>query len=205
MTLVVFDFTHSMSINQFISFQNSVLKLLEDIPTYCKFIILVEDSYILLDTIINRCKKIRYIDNYSKNELFSIASLYNKTNIKEYSNNQLKYILYPYDVLNASTVIELENIEKLVDTILSSIYNANVSNILSISKKLKFNDLEDGYDINIFLNVFHVKILDLLRDNFSDKYFKIAGKFVNLMASFKNPYSNKKNLIEEFLLEIKYI
>lgn len=203
--IVVFDLTTTTTIKQFISFQNSILKLLEDIPIYCKFIILVEDSYVLLDTIINRCKKIRYIDNYSKFELFSFADEYNKLNIKEYSENQLKYILYPGDVLSAPNVMELENIEKLVDTILSSIYNANISNVLSISKKLKFTDQEEGYDINAFLNIFHVKILNLIKNDFNERYFKVFNRFEELLISFKNPYSNKRNLVEEFLLSIKYV
>lgn len=203
--LVVFDLTTNMSMKQFINIQNSILKLLEDSPNYCKFIILVEDKYLLLDTVVNRCKKTRFIDSYSKEELFLLSELYNKTNIKEYSDNQLEYILYPNDVLLAPSKDELERIEKLVDTILSSIYNANISNILSISKKLKFKDQENGYDVNTFLNVFHIKILYELKNNFNNKYFKVSSKFIELISEFKNPYSNKKNLIEEFLLFIKYV
>lgn len=202
--LIVFDLTYDLQYKQFISFQNSILKVLEDPPEYCKFIILSENSSELLNTLISRCY-IKYMNPYSISELYLIADKYNNLNIKDYSDNQLKYITCPSDVIIAPPVKELIEIENLVDTILSSIYNANISNILSISKKLSFSDSESGYNIYLFINIFKNKLNDILKDNFTMKYFNIFNLFLEFESNINKLHRNKINLLEEFLLNIKYI
>lgn len=201
LTLVIFDLTKDMQYKQFLMFQNSILKLLEDTPLYCKFIVLCNDDLTLLNTLINRCNT-RYMESYTDEELYSIAEIYNNNNIKEYSKDQMRYINTPLDVINASSVNEILEVEKLVDTILSSIYNANISNVLSISKKF---DKEEGYSIELFLNIFRIKLTDTLKYDFSYKYFKIYNIFMKLDSSINKPYRNKVNMLEEFLLTIKYV
>lgn len=203
-TIVVFDFTKPMQQKQFVSFENSLLKILEDTPMYCRFILLVENEYVLLDTILNRCR-VQYIQPYSIEDLFDIADICGNYNIKDYSSDQLRYINYPNDVITAPTCEELDKIETLIDTILSSIYNANISNILSITKKLKFNEEGNGYDIDLFMNIFNHKLVGMVVNNSDRKYIDMHNMFSKLLYMCSSPSSNKKNLLEEFLLSIKYM
>lgn len=200
--LIIFDLTSNLQVKQFISFQNSLLKLLEDTPNNCKIIVLAEDDSYLLNTLKNRCY-IRYMLDYSRDQLKLIAESCGNKNILEYTDEQLSYIKYPGDVIHAPDVNSLKKLENLVKTILSSIYNANISNILSISKKLDFS--VDSNDINLFLAIFKLELLNSLKQEFNIKYFNIFHEVMKLDSSVKNPSFNKKNLLEDFLLTLKYI
>lgn len=200
--LIVFDLTSNLKVKQFVSFQNSILKILEDAPYLCKIIVLAEDTSHLLNTVKNRCN-IRYIERYSIDQLRVIARMNDNENILDYTNSQLGYITYPIDAIKAPSTDELLKLENLVRTILSSIYTANISNILSISKKLDFSD--EGYNINLFLTIFRSELVNALKHEFNSKYFDIFKVFIELDRNMGNPSFNKKNLLEDFLLTLKYI
>ena len=200
--LIVFDLTSNLKVKQFVSFQNSILKILEDPPYLCKIIVLTEDTSHLLNTVKNRCN-IRYIEKYSIDQLRAIAKINDNKNILDYTDDQLGYITYPIDAIKAPSTDELLKLENLIRTILSSIYTANISNILSISKKLDFSDV--GYDINLFLTIFKSELVKSLKHEFNSKYFDIFKVFMKLDNNMRNPSFNKKNLLEDFLLTLKYI
>lgn len=203
--IICIDLTTSAYIKQIMSIQNSVLKLIEDLPSNFKLFILVEDESYLLDTILNRCF-IQFLDDYTEKELRLIAKEYNSDNINKYSEKEIQYINSPRDILLNVPVNTINEIENLIDTIFSSIHRANVSNTLSISKKINFEIGESKqYDIDIFLNIFNYKLVEMLKMDYRNDYFLVFKLFNELKRDMAKTAINKHRLFEEFLLNIKYI
>ena len=198
------DLTDNVQFKQMVAAQNSILKFIEDMPSNFRLFILVEDESYLLDTILNRCY-IQPLEPYTKRELNLIAKDYNMTSISEYSDIEFEYINYPRDVLLNIPVTILHDMDNLVDTVLTSIVKANISNTLSIIRKLKFDDNEGIYDINIFMNIFNYKIVNILKSNYDSRYFDVFILLKDLRYNILRSNVNKVQLIEKFLLDIKYI
>ena len=196
-TIVYFDLTRDIQLKQLSTIQNSALKFIEELPSNYKLFILAENESFLLDTILNRCYK-QTIDRYSIDELKLIAT--DNNNLKEYPEDKFRYFNYPAEILNAPKLLELEAIEKVIETIFSSIAKANISNILSISKKIDINR-----DLDLFFNIFNYKLTNKLKFEYSPVYFDIFKLFneVNIKIHQKN--INKTYLFEKFLLELKQI
>ena len=202
-TLVIFDLTKTITEMAAVNLQNASLKFIEDLPENLRVIILVDSEARLLDTVSNRCQHF-YIDKYSKEEILEIAKLYNK-DLSSYTNNELRYLKWPSDIISAPDIIIIKEIELLIDTIFSSIGRANISNTLSISKKINFNNEIGLYDLNLFLNIFDIKLAEKVLYETDKKYAEIFTIF-NLMVYNINGYNNNKRYIfEEFLLDIKDI
>lgn len=202
---VVFDINKKLQLKQLIDRQNSILKLLEEPPINIRIFVLAENESYLLDTLLNRCDIIT-MDPYSTEELKQIAKENNYlTNIDEYSENEFKYISSPSELLAFPTKDQLIAMESLVDTIFSSISKANISNILSISKKINFSDNHELYDLNIFLNIFEIKLLNKIKYEYNIKYLKVFNEFNELKYNINKFNINKINLFENFLLNLKTI
>lgn len=203
--IVAIDLTLPMQYKQNIAIQNSILKFAEETPKNFKLIILANDESSLLNTLLNRCY-IQKLDEYSKRELFLIAKDNNLISYKTYSDKEFEYMKYPIDILLDLSLNMLNSMESLVDTIFSSIGKANISNTLSISKKIDFNgDNNDLYNLNIFMNIFNYKLLNLLKTSYDIKYYDTFKLFNILQRDITKANINKSYLFEKFLLDIKYI
>lgn len=201
---IVFDIDSKLQTKQIINIQNSILKLLEEPPKTAKIFILAENNSYLLGTILNRCHII-YMESYSTEELRAIARENNITNIDSYPDDKFKYISSPAEVLNLPTVEQLDNVEKLIDTVFNSINRANISNTLSISKKINFKDDNELCDLDTFLRVFEIKLLNLIKNEYDAKYLEAFKVLNKLSSDIKGFNVNKVNLFENFLLDLKNI
>ena len=210
-SILYIDLTDNLQYKQIISAQNSLLKFIEDIPSNYRLFILAEDESYLLDTILNRCY-IQKLEQYTNRELKLIAKEYNMKSIMDYSDKEFEYLDYPKDVLLNIPIEIIHDMEDLVDTIFNSIGKANISNTLSIVKRLEFNNVNDNrgdnnglWDINIFLNVFTNICINKLVNNYSKQYFDIFTSLIKLKSDIRKVNVNKVYLFEKFLLDIKQI
>ena len=202
---IVFNIAKNLQLKQSISIQNSILKLLEEPPINIRIFVLAENESYLLDTLLNRCNIIT-MDKYSVSELRQIAIENNfLTTIDEHSDDKLEYISSPIELLTFPTKDQLLKMENLVDTIFSSIHKANISNILSISKKINFSDNYELYDLDIFLNIFEIKLLNKIKYEYDKKYLSAFTELNELKYNISRFNINKINLFENFLLNLKII
>jgi DNA polymerase III delta prime subunit len=203
--VIIFNVGKELQVKQNIAIQNSILKLLEEPPINARIFVLAENESYLLDTLLNRCN-ILTLEPYTADELRQIAKENNfVTTLDEHTDDKLKYISSPAELLVFPTNEKLTQMEKLVDTIFSSICKANISNTLSISKKINFNDDRELYDLNIFLNIFEIKLLDIIKYNYEDKYLVAYNELNELKSNINRFNINKTNLFEKFLLNLKTI
>ena len=203
--VIIFNVGKELQVKQNIAIQNSILKLLEEPPINARIFVLAENESYLLDTLLNRCN-ILTLEPYTADELRQIAKENNfVTTLDEHTDDKLKYISSPAELLVFPTSEKLTQMENLVDTIFSSICKANISNTLSISKKINFNDDRELYDLNIFLNIFEIKLLDIIKYNYEDKYLVAYNELNELKSNINRFNINKTNLFEKFLLNIKTI
>ena len=203
--IIIFNIGKDLQVKQNIAIQNSILKLLEEPPINARIFVLAENESYLLDTLLNRCSIIT-METYSANELRQIAIENNfSTTIDEHSDDKLMYISSPAELLTFPTKDQLQQMENLVDTIFSSICKANISNTLSISRKINFGDNSELYDLNIFLNIFEVKLLNIIKYNYESKYLKAFNELNELKSDINRFNINKLNLFENFLLSLKTI
>lgn len=201
--IVVFDLTRDVIQKMIMNLQNSALKFIEDLPDNLRVFILAENETFVLDTILNR-SYIQQVENYSNEELLEIARINNKS-LDEYGDNELKYLKWPKDILFAPNIKELKSIEILVDTIFTSIGKANISNTLSISKKINFNNEIGLYDLDLFLNIFEQKLVNKIITEGDEKYNQTFTIFNKMVYNINKYGYNKVYIFEEFLLDIKYI
>lgn len=201
--LVVFDLTKSMSVTTAINLQNSALKFIEELPHNIKAIILADSVERTLPTIINRCY-VYHMDNYTQEELLEIARKNNKS-LEGYTDAELRYLRWPLNIKNAPEISVLKEMENLVDTIFTSIGKANISNTLSISKKINFNGEIGLYDLDLFLNIFDVKLAEKVLHENDKKYIETFTLFNFMVYNIYGYNYNKRYIFEEFLLDIKQI
>lgn len=195
-TLVYLDLTKNLQQSRLVAIQNSALKFIEDIPVNYKLFILAENESFVLDTVLNRCHKV-VLNEYTLDELKLIAK--DNTELQEYPEDKFVYFRYPAEILNAPKLQTLTDIEKLIDTIFSSIGKANISNILSISKKI-----ETDY-LSLFFNIFNYKLVNKLKTEYTENYFKTFILFNSVYVNINKHDLNKKYMLEQFLLDLKNI
>lgn len=174
--------------------ENTLLKFLEE-PLKNSFIILItENKYSLINTIVNRCFLIT-LKPYSKECLKSFI-----TNT-EYTDEILGICETPGDVIT----LQNYDISALFDfciKIFDKIHIASYANTLSISDKIAFKSEKDKYDVNIFwrilLKVSYVRVVNNLPN--SIKQYELTNKFFNRLV-IRN--IDKKYLLEQYLINLK--
>lgn len=201
--VVVFDLTKDIAQKTTVNLQNSALKFIEELPDNLRVFILAENETFVLDTVLNR-SYVQQIDNYSKEELLEIARVNNKS-LEDYSEEEIDYLKWPADVIMAPGKNELSSMESLIDTIFTSIGKANISNTLTIAKKISFNNEIGLYDLRLFLNIFEHKLVRKIVTEGDNKYHRTFTIFNNMVYNINRYNNNKVYIFEEFLLDIKQV
>ena len=121
-----------------------LLKLLEEPVSSCYVGLLVRNESSLINTISNRVIKYT-IPSLSIEELKSINN-----NIKDEYFNTILVTKGDIERINTDN-IDLDKIEKLVNTIIEKLYLASYQNTLTIADKLNYKDTYDKLDLLFFL------------------------------------------------------
>ena len=177
--------------------QNVLLKFIEE-PLKNSYIILItENIYNLLPTIVNRCVIFNFC-NYARNDLFKFAEKYNmdKDDIIDICNTPGKIIEYQY--------INFEELFSLCDKIADKIFIAPFYNTLTIANKLNLNkDDNDKIDIRLFIDCLSLTIYKKYLENNNKKLldlYKVAINYKNNFCKYKK--LNQENLFLNFITNI---
>ena len=167
--------------------QNVILKFLEEPPVFA-LILLTNSNGLLLDTIINRCYKVR-LEKYTKYQLESFVESKVNELVLDISETPGELL----SMLNSN----FDSMLDFANKIFNHIKTANLSNCLTICNKLYFDKVEDD---KFFVDDF-CKILLYISKNISFDIYRLTNQLYNDLII---PHINKKSLFEKYLIELKY-
>lgn len=169
--------------------QNTILKFLEE-PCSNAFILVLNSNGLLLDTIQNRCFRLK-LGIYSRRMLETFAL--------GFENDQLilDVARTPGQVIDYMNE-DFKGMYEFAQLLFKHIRTANFSNCLTISNKISFNGEDDKskYSINTFSRI--LLYLSTTLDTVTYKYTNI------LLNDLQIPKINKRLIFESFLLNLKY-
>lgn len=169
-----------------VSSSNSLLKFLEEPEEGIVAILITDNIYQILDTIISRCQLLKLNPSTSEtlgNILESLGNnLYNnKLDIENYINNE-------ENLLKVEKVIEFINY-----------YEENKSSTLIFTNKLWHNNFKEKKEINEAINVMLLFYKDVFNNKLSNK-IEVFNNYVNEIQ-----YVSKKNEIDVIISKINVI
>jgi DNA polymerase III delta prime subunit len=176
--------------------QNMLLKLIEEPINNSYVILLSNNKQTLLPTVLNRC--VSYvIEPYSKEELSSFIN-YSKKETRDFA---LKICNTPGQIVLTSET-KMDELIELSKKFVSKVKDAGFYNTLSVSKKLKYKDEEDKFDIDIFLNALLVTIADNYKLNDNQIFLSMYYKTMECKKNISNNRLNKEMAIENYLTSL---
>lgn len=202
--VLVFDLT-STPTRQSVTVQNSILKFIEELPNNYRVFILAENETYLLNTVLNR-GRVYVMDDYIDDEIRQLFELYNPQLLTTYTPEQFNYFRYPLEIIEAPTQEGLTKVEKLVDTMLTSITKANLSNLLSISKKIDIDGNNDELiNLTLFLNVLSYKLYKHIIQTFNPQLLMVYNLLNKLIKNINKSNVNKQYILETFLVTMREV
>ena len=173
--------------------ENAILKFLEEPLKNALIVLLTENKYSLLDTIINRCHLIT-LNKYKQEVLEQF--------ITDNSNRDmlLKICTTPGDIISMQDN-SLPDMLNLCNKIFDSIHKATYANALTISDKMAYKNEKDKYNFKLFFKLLNIVAFDRYCSNVSSvEDYKLTNEYYNRL-SIKN--IDKKMLFENYLLKLK--
>ena len=133
-----------------IAAKNSLLKVVEEPPTSAYIILLIENEANMLTTILSRAFQIK-MDPYSLQELRAyINSL--ESELTQEEIEELVSICECPGEIKLFLQTESKDLLSFCKKIIDNLPKVTLSNALKIPKKIKYNEANDGFDINLFFN-----------------------------------------------------
>lgn len=178
--------------------QNILLKLFEEPSDNAFVILLANNQFNILPTILNR-GMIFTIINYSKKDLEDFC---NANNLKI----DLKYIgdvlETPGDLLKVDSLnVNMEDITVLVDKIIHKLNIASYANTMTIINKLNFKDEYDKIDVDFFLRLlYNNSVKEYL--NGDVQVLKLINIISENIKKLKDNRLNKKLLVSHMLSQM---
>lgn len=166
--------------------QNIILKFLEE-PNNLTYILILNSFDNLLDTVKNRCFCL-ILNKYTKDQLKTFLTG---------SELILNVSETPGDII-AYQNNDFLNMVDFINKIFLHIKTANLSNCLTISDKISFDGKDESkYDVDIFC-----KLLLFMSKNISPVVYELTNQLCRGMAY---PNSNKRMLLDSYIVNLKYI
>ena len=196
--LLLIDMSEISNNKRIVPIQNSILKFIEEPPKNKLIVILVDNVNQILDTIKNRCQIWR-LQEYTIEQL----KLFCEETIDETKFNIFNTPGLVKSYFNDN--LDEAQIDSLITNIVDNISRASIPNILTISDKFNTNDKHQGFDINIFISKFYLELSNRYITYKDEKYFKALTKLISTESYLSTLYVNKKNLLDELFISLKYI
>lgn len=196
--------------------KNSLLKVIEEPPNNAYFIMELQQIENTLDTIKSRCQEIK-MENYKENEIeemirYNIEK--NKYTITEDEYRMLKQAAQNYYQICKLLVYGIMEIYNYVDKVYNNIYKVQSANSFKIAEKIDLKDTGEGYDLEMFWNIYIYRcigeLFDLMAipaDENDWAEADIVGKCINITEKYKQKLNisgiNKQSLIDMWILDIR--
>lgn len=177
-----------------VSASNSLLKFLEEPPEDIIAILVTDNMYQLLNTIISRCQIISFEKNKYNNELHSV----NKIAYTLYKNNE-----EANDFINNNGIKYIDEVIEYVNSI-----EKRKSKTIAYKNKEFLEIFNDREKIRVAFNLFVMYYKDILNRileldcNYFDDYLDSVDKIVNLNTV--NSISKKIKIIVDLSINIKF-
>lgn len=171
--------------------QNGILKFLEEPLKNAYIIVLAENKYNLLPTILNRCI-LMSLQPYTKEDLKRI--------VPDVVNDlALKISDTPGELIKLSG-IDLEKEWCYIERVLDSIGKANFNNAFNICSHIGFNGEQDLISPELFIKLLRYILLVGIENK--KNYFYALDLIIQLDKDIKIPNINKKYLFEHFIIHL---
>lgn len=128
--------------------QNALLKITEEPPTNCYFIISFKNKEQILSTIKSRGFLLE-MDKYSEDELRSY--LESKYSYDSDLSSKIVNIVTTPNQIDVISKYDMNAFFELVQKVVNFLPSASLANALKISQSVKLKDEGEGYDLDIFL------------------------------------------------------
>lgn len=171
--------------------QSSLLITLEN-PTSGSFFVLNGTSDSVLDAIRNRCQ----ILNVTHLMLEDLRRLFPGASDELLTSN-----LSPKDI-EKYIGVDLIPYNELIDKMLLIFNRANISNILTIASKFKWDKETDGLEADLFCALLLNRIVSLIRKGNKVSY-NLFYSVKKMTSDISAQHANKKRIFENFLISAK--
>ena len=191
--------------------KNSLLKVIEEPPNKAYFIMTLQQIENTLETIKSRCQLIT-MENYSDEELNKFI---NEINPNIESSDRVIVLdccrnKYQIDLFMRYGVKDFYGyVVKVVD----NIYKVQSSNSFKLAEKLDIKSEGNGYDINLFFELYKSicmkRLLEIAEDENQQDLFKHYGNSISTTSYYQQKLNitgiNKQSLIDLWILDIRKI
>lgn len=169
--------------------QNMILKFIEEPLSNAFILLLAENKYALLDTIVNRCI-IFDLDKYSDEELLNFTS----------NKDIIKLVRTPGKIALCQDTIS--DMNTLCNKIVNDLGKANFANALTIADKFNYSDEYDKFDVDIFLTLLINTFFNNYKDNNNVKSLKMYLLLADEVKKLKDKRLSKKIFMQHLIIKL---
>lgn len=196
--LYIFEDSEKMSMYA----QNALLKITEEPPKNCYFIISFKNKDQVIPTIKSR-GFILEMDKYEMNELL----LYIKD---RYSINDMKIseiINIVSNPIQIDTIVnyDLDSFFELVDKVIKYLPSVSIANALKISKSIKLKDDGEGYELDLFLKCLLEKYTSCYDRSNIEEMNKVKNTVIiinNALHDLESSKYSKQSIFDSVILGV---
>lgn len=192
--------------------KNSLLKVIEEPPNNAYFIMELQQIENTLDTIKSRCQEIK-MENYTENEIEEMIIKINPV-LDEIERGMISKAAQNYYQIQMLIKYGVKEIYNYVDKVYDNIYKVQSANSFKIAEKIDLKDTGEGYDLEMFWNMYIYRcigeLFDLMAipaDENDWAEADIVGECINITEKYKRKLSingiNKQCLMDMWILDIR--
>ena len=184
-----------------LSAKNAVLKVTEEPPQIAYFIMTVDSTSNILNTLVSRGYVID-IQPYTVTELMDFAT-YKYPDMKDKTRNLTVDLSENMgDIINMSGM-DIDQLDKLVTTLCEHIGEVNLANELKIPSFLKFKtDDNDKIDPLIFMKSVMIRLGNMLLDTNNMLYADLIQITSKYTADINSKSLNKQSVIDNWIIQM---
>lgn len=181
--------------------KNAVLKVTEEPPQNAYFVMTTDNVNGLLNTLTSR-GTVFNVNPYTTEELTTFAKLKNCDVKDKNFNTILNISTTPQDIIDLSNV-DIEQFNKIVSVLCSSVGNINLANTLKISTLLRFKEEDkDKFDPILFMKACMNMFLEQMKSNNKSLYYKLICKTSEYLADMYSKSLNKVCTVDNWLIDL---
>lgn len=194
--------------------KNSLLKVIEEPPNNAYFIMELQQMENTLETIKSRCQEIK-MEGYTEEELdYMIDSLQPLYRITQKEKMILGRSAQNYYQLKKMLDYGVWSFYDYVDKVYNNIYKVQSANSFKIAEKIDLKDTGEGYDLEMFWNMYIYRCIGELFDLMAipgteERWAEadIVGKCISITENYKQKLNingiNKQSLVDMWILDIR--
>ena len=182
--------------------KNAILKVTEEPPQQAYFIMTVDSTTNLLNTLVSRGYVLDILP-YTVDELLEFAN-YKYPDMKDKTKNLIVDLSNNIgDVIKLSSM-DIEKLNSIVDMLCNNIGKVNLANELKIPTFLKFKSTDDDDKIDplIFMKSVMIKLSDCMIKSYNMFYADLINLTSQYIADMNSKSLNKTAVVDNWILQM---